>query len=298
MFYRPKQNTKLHNQKEAYVTVLHSSQTYVCGAIALAQSILQTNSTKDLLLLADDSISKTSIRGLKAAGWIIKRIKRIKSPNAPKGAYNEWNYSKLRIWQLTDYDKVIFIDSDLILLKNMDIFFLYPQLSAAWNDKHLFNSGVMLIEPSKCTFETLMNKISSTKSYNGGDQGFLNEVFTWWHRLNSSVNHLKVVMDSKANRKHEMPDNVHAMHYLGLKPWMCYKDYDCNWDLLDHQRFASDSVHKKWWQVYEAMPKKLKPFCGLTKKMDERLRRNRSRAKNESFVDGHWKIKVRDSRRQ
>jgi hypothetical protein len=53
----------IHVLKLANVTVLHSSEAYVCGAIALAQSILRTkknnilqynkNYTRDLILLAD-----------------------------------------------------------------------------------------------------------------------------------------------------------------------------------------------------------------------------------------------------
>jgi alpha-N-acetylglucosamine transferase len=39
------------------------------------------------------------------------------------------------------YDKIIFLDSDLLVLKNIDHFFWYPQLSAAPNDFTLFNSG-------------------------------------------------------------------------------------------------------------------------------------------------------------
>ncbi|XP_071701049.1 putative UDP-glucuronate:xylan alpha-glucuronosyltransferase 4 [Rutidosis leptorrhynchoides] len=287
--------SNIYKPREAYVTVLHSSETYVCGAIALAQSILQTNSTKDLILLVDDSISPKSIRGLKAAGWKIKRIQRIKSPHAKKGAYNEYNYSKLRIWQLIEYDKVIFIDADLIVLKNLDEFFNYPQLSAVGNDRYLFNSGVILIEPSQCMFNSLMEKIDTLASYNGGDQGFLNEAFTWWHRLHSKVNHLKVFQGTK-NRKRQVPDDLYTIHYLGLKPWTCYKDYDCNWDMLNRRRFASDSAHKKWWSVYETMPSKLRPFCGLTKQMDARIRKWRGIAKNSGLSDDHWKIKVKDKR--
>ncbi|XP_076931815.1 putative UDP-glucuronate:xylan alpha-glucuronosyltransferase 5 [Bidens hawaiensis] len=282
--------------REAYVTVLHSSETYVCGAIALAQSILQTNSTKDLILLADDSISPKSIRGLKAAGWKIKLIERIRSPHAKKNAYNEYNYSKLRIWQLIKYDKVMFIDADLIVLNNLDKFFSYPQLSAAGNDRYMFNSGLVLIEPSQCMFNTLMENIFTFGSYNGGDQGFLNEAFTWWHRFHSTVNHLKVFHDPD-NPTREIPDNLFTVHYLGLKPWVCYKDYDCNWDMLDRRRYASDSAHKQWWKVYEAMPSNLKPFCGLTKKMDARIQNWRGMAKRAGFKDEHWKIKVKDRRR-
>ncbi|XP_041016557.1 putative UDP-glucuronate:xylan alpha-glucuronosyltransferase 5 [Juglans microcarpa x Juglans regia] len=294
-------NSHAYHQREAYVTVLHSSEAYVCGAIALAQSIIQSNSTKDLVLLADNSISSNSIRGLRAAGWKIKRIQRILSPFAKKGSYNEWNYSKLRVWQLTEYDKVIFIDADLLVLQNIDKFFAHPQLSAAPNDKVIFNSGVAVIEPSMCMFKDLLQKRFKLGSYNGGDQGFLNEVFTWWHRLPKKLNHLKVYGGKKAgeeDHQHEMPKDVYAVHYLGLKPWMCYKDYDCNWDMLDHHPFASDSAHRRWWKVYEAMPKSLQPYCGLTAKMDARIRKWRGRAREAGFPDGHWRIMVKDRRRR
>ncbi|KAK9219092.1 hypothetical protein WN943_007731 [Citrus x changshan-huyou] len=258
--------------REAYVTVLHSSEAYVCGAIALAQSIIQKNSTGDLVLLHDKSISGKSLRGLRAAGWKTKWISRIRSPFAKKDSYNEWNYSKLRVWQLIEYDKLIFIDSDLLVLKNIDEFFFYPELSAAGNDKVLFNSGVMVIEPSLCKFEDLMLKSFKASSYNGGDQGFLNEVFTWWHRLPKRINHLKV-FSKQDDKEHQVGDGPYAIHYLGLKPWMCYKDYDCNWDMVSRHIFASDSAHKKWWQVYDAMPKKLQQYCALTKHMDKRIKK-------------------------
>ncbi|XP_022862042.1 putative UDP-glucuronate:xylan alpha-glucuronosyltransferase 4 [Olea europaea var. sylvestris] len=291
------QSHTLPQPREAYVTVLHSSENYVCGAIALAQSIIKTNTTKDLVLLADvDRISQYFLKGLREAGWKIKPIRRIRSSHSKRHAYNEYNYSKLRIWQLKNYDKVMFIDSDFIVLKNIDKFFNYPQLSAVSNDKHIFNSGLMLIEPSICTFKTLMKKRFSVASYNGGDQGFLNEIFPWWHRLPGKLNHLKY-FDDINDQMHEIPDDLYAMHYLGLKPWMCYQDYDCNWDSLEYQIFASDMAHERWWNVYKGMPKKLKQYCSLTSEMAARIQKHRAKAKNANFVDGHWKIKVKDPRR-
>ncbi|KAI3471650.1 hypothetical protein Pfo_028300 [Paulownia fortunei] len=254
-------NHPLPQPREAYVTVLHTSEDYVCGAIVLAQSIIQSNSTKDLILLADDNISAESIEGLQAAGWKTKRIKRIRSPFSRKSAYNEWNYSKLRIWQLKQYDKLIFIDADLIVNRNLDKFFLYPQLTAAGNyEKHLFNSGLMLVEPSQCTFNTLMKKMLVVESYNGGDQGFLNEMFAWWHRLPAQLNYLKVFVD-RNDHLHWINKDVYAVHYTGLKPWKCFKERDCNWDVLEFHRYASNSAHRMWWRVYRTMPKKLRPYC-------------------------------------
>lgn len=241
-------------------------------------------------------MSPKSIDGLRSAGWKIKRIQRIRSPQSKKGSYNEYNYSKLRIWQLAEYDKVMFIDSDLIVTRNMDNLFIYPQVSAVENYKHVFNSGMMLVEPSKCTFKTLMKKRLVVESYNGGDQGFLNEVFPWWHRLPTKMNELKF-FDSVRDYEHKIPEDVYAVHYLGLKPWMCYKDYDCNWDKPGYQQFASDSANERWWHVYDAMPEKLRQFCSLTPEMDARIHKYRHIAKNASFPDKHWKIEIRDPRR-
>lgn len=199
------------------------------------------------------------------------------------------------------YDKIIFLDSDLLVLKNLDGFFAYPQLSAAPNDFTLFNSGVMVIEPSQCMFEELMRKSLKVKPYNGGDQGLINEVFTWWHRLPTKVNFLKSFQEREGNNSYEegiVPvEELYAMHYSGLKPWMCYRDYDCNWDMRVLHVFASDLAHRMWWEVYDGMPNELKGYCGLTKKMDERIMKRRERARNASLPDGHWKIEVRDPRR-
>ncbi|KAG5244852.1 UDP-glucuronate:xylan alpha-glucuronosyltransferase [Salix suchowensis] len=278
-------DNELYPQRVAYVTVLHSSEAYVCGAIALAQSIIQSNSTSDLVLLHDSKLTPRSVNGLRDAGWKTKKIQPIRSPFARKDSYNEWNYSKLRLWQLTDYDKLIFIDADLILLKNMDIFFAYPQLSASPNDK-----------PSKCLFEDMMAKSKKLRSYNGGDQGFLNEVFTWWHRLPVTLNYLKIFNNGEENPDHQMKNGTYTIHFLGLKPWACYKDYDCNWDMEDRNKFASDSAHERWWKVYDTMPKKLQEFCGLTKHMDARIKKWRGIAQKANLSNGHWKISAKDPR--
>lgn len=277
----------------------------MCGAIVLGQSLVQSHTGKDLILLADKSITQKSREALKLAGWKIKQIERIRSTNAEDKAYNEYNYSKLRIWELTEYDKLMFLDSDLLVLKDLDEYFFYPQLTAVGNCRHLFNSGVLVLEPSKCMFDHLMEKTNTVVSYNGGDQGFLNEVFNWWHRIPRKVNFLKDFYNVSAHdavgkngEQHVYPENTRALHYLGVKPWKCYRDYDCNWDIKSYQRFASDSAHRRWWEVYDAMPQKLKPFCGLTEEMEQILQQNRGIARIGNFSDGHWKIKVKDPRRK
>ncbi|KAG6402487.1 hypothetical protein SASPL_134682 [Salvia splendens] len=292
------------HKREAYATVLHSSESYVCGAITLAQTLIQTRTRRDLILLLDTSISEPSRVALRRAGWQLRSIKRIRNPRMKKKSYNEYNYSKFRLWQLTDYDKVIFIDADIIVLRNINFLFHLPQMSAVGNNDHIFNSGIMVIEPSNCTFRMMMRRRNDINSYNGGDQGFLNEVFVWWHRLPSCINFFKIFppnSSGKARVKNRLfgldPPELYSIHYFGLKPWMCYRDYDCNWDVADQRLYASDDAHRRWWKVHDAMPLDLQRLCGLSGRRKSELEWNRKVAGELGFEDQHWKINVTDPRK-
>nr|KYP38815.1 Glycogenin-2 [Cajanus cajan] len=229
--------------REAYATILHSAHVYVCGAIAAAQSIRMSGSTRDLVILVDETISSYHRSGLEAAGWKVRTIQRIRNPKAEKDAYNEWNYSKFRLWQLTDYDKIIFIDADLLILRNIDFLFGMPEITATGNNATLFNSGVMV---------TMLF---------GAD-----------------------------------PPILYVLHYLGVKPWLCFRDYDCNWNADIFHEFASDVAHAKWWKVHDAMPELLQQFCLLKSKQKAQLEWDRRQAEIANYTDGHWRIKVKDRR--
>ncbi|GMH23231.1 hypothetical protein Nepgr_025074 [Nepenthes gracilis] len=291
-------------KREAYATVLHSSESYVCGAIALAQTLIQTGTKRDLILLLDKSISGSKREALIAAGWKIRVIKRIRNPRAERNSYNEYNYSKFRLWQLTNYDKIIFIDADIIVLRNIDLLFHFSQMSATGNDGSIFNSGIMVIEPSNCTFRSFMERRREIVSYNGGDQGFLNEVFVWWHRLPRRVNFLKNFWSNSSlerSLKNQLfgsdPPKLYSIHYLGLKPWLCYRDYDCNWDIPEQHVYASDVAHERWWKVHDSMDKSLQKFCELTPQRKDELKQERQNARKLRLNGGHWRINITDPRR-
>jgi hypothetical protein len=45
-----------NEKKQAYVSMVHTDASYVCGAIVLARSIRLSGSTRDLVMLVDKSI--------------------------------------------------------------------------------------------------------------------------------------------------------------------------------------------------------------------------------------------------
>ncbi|XAR67700.1 Glucuronosyltransferase [Bertholletia excelsa] len=303
--FKPKENGHFGNERrEAYATILHSAEVYVCGAIVAAQSIRMAGSKRDLVILVDETISGYHRSGLEAAGWKVREIQRIRNPKAEKGTYNEWNYSKFQLWQLTDYDKIIFIDADMLVLRNIDFLFSMPEISATGNDATLFNSGVMVVEPSNCTYGLLMDHVDEIESYNGGDQGYLNEIFTWWHRIPRHMNFLKHFWDMEDDKEREIktalfaaePPVLYVVHYLGQKPWLCFRDYDCNWNVEILREFASDVAHGRWWRVHDAMSELLQHFCLLRTTQKAQLQWDRLQAEKANYSDGHWQIKIRDSR--
>ncbi|GER43613.1 plant glycogenin-like starch initiation protein [Striga asiatica] len=243
-------------QREAYATILHSASLYVCGAIVAARSIRSSGSTRDLVILVDNSITPTQRSALSSAGWLVRTIARIRNPHAEPDSYNEWNYSKFRLWQLTDYHKIIFIDSDLLILRNIDFLFRLPEISATGNDGPLFNSGVMHLW--------------------AGDDGPARE--------------------RKARLLGADPPELYVVHYLGNKPWACFRDYDCNWNVGIMREFASDEAHERWWRVHDEMEEGLREHCLLGTKQKAQLMWERREAEKGNYSDGHWRVPIKDPR--
>nr|GEW94241.1 UDP-glucuronate:xylan alpha-glucuronosyltransferase 2 isoform X1 [Tanacetum cinerariifolium] len=186
-----------------------------------------------------------------------------------------------------------------------DLIFSFPQMSAVGNDNSIFNSGIMVIEPSNCTFMHFMQQTNEIVSYNGGDQGFLNEIFVYWRRLPRRINFLKNFWSNTTveySMKNQLfgadPPKLYAIHYLGFKPWVCYRDYDCNWDIGDQRVYASDVAHRTWWKLHDTINGSLKSHCNLTKQRRIELKWDRMQAKKIGFSDEHWRINVTDPRRR
>ncbi|GJP53525.1 hypothetical protein CLOM_g12683 [Closterium sp. NIES-68] len=315
--------------------MLHSKDDYLCGAIVLAHSLRATglalppalftsapagNDSREagggaqrfeaeLVALVSAEVGAESRKGLQAAGWRIVEIERIRNVWAEKRSFKEWNYSKLRLWQLTEYARVVYVDSDIVALRPLTHLFLYSELSAVLSIESRFNSGFMVVEPALCTFHFFMAHIRTIVSSNGGDQNFVNNVFTWWHRLPDSSNFLKLIMTPQGHpgRDREVaaqtalfsadPPQLHAIHYVGRKPWYCFRDFDCNCVLPYMQKFVNDAAHKRWWQVHDAMDERLKPWCRLSEEQKKGLWDAMDKRRQEGADPEMWNFTVTDPRK-
>jgi alpha-N-acetylglucosamine transferase len=90
-------------------------------------------------------------------------------------SWNAVGYTKLNLWNLTQYDKIVYINADAIAVRNVDELFDRPgvPLSAAPDvfPPDRFNAGVLVVTPDAAVFKFLMARRDTLPSYDGGDTG-------------------------------------------------------------------------------------------------------------------------------
>ena len=230
--------------KNAYVTLV-TNHDYADAAIALVRSLVLTGTEADIVVMHTGAVEPADLEPLTALGARCVEAQLLDtSPefnarhqrdrlhaNAPftkgnKPAFHTPldNFAKLRLWELEEYDNVVFIDADALVVRNIDRLFAYPEFSAAPNvyegltDFHRLNSGVFTAKPSKATFAEMMERLDRPDAFwRRTDQTFLQEFFPNWHGLPVFDNMLQYVWFNLP----ELWDwkSVHVVHYQYEKPW-------------------------------------------------------------------------------
>lgn len=165
----------------AFVTLLYGED-FVLGVRVLGQSIRDTKTSSDLVLIVTGKISASSLKSLQSDGWRIRQVSEIANPaKGPQtsGFPAKFSsvYTKLSIFNLVEYKKIVYLDADTIMTRNSDALFNCPGFCATLRHSERLNSGVMVVTPSSDRYEDMMLKINLLPSYTGGDQGFLNAYF-------------------------------------------------------------------------------------------------------------------------
>lgn len=162
--------------KEAYVTLLYGDE-FVLGVRVLGKSIRDTGSKKDMVVLVSDGVSDYAKTLLEADGWIVEMISLLQNPNRVRPTRFWGVYTKLKIFNMTNYEKVVYLDADTIVIKNIEDLFKCGKFCANLKHSERLNSGVLVVEPSKMLFNDMLKKVGTLPSYTGGDQGFLNSYY-------------------------------------------------------------------------------------------------------------------------
>ncbi|MCJ1478682.1 hypothetical protein MMC13_007363 [Lambiella insularis] len=124
----------------AWATLLTRSS-YLPGVLTLAYTLLKHNTSYPIVVLVTPSLPASSLRALEleSAHNPLIRVHPI-SPLLPPSHHKttliaarfEDTWTKLRVFELTSYDAVIFLDADIAIFRNMDAAFDTPLPSPSW----------------------------------------------------------------------------------------------------------------------------------------------------------------------
>jgi hypothetical protein len=114
--------------KFAYVTLVMLGDTYISGAITVAYSARKCGSVADLVVLITPDVSENGKDVLRKFFTHVIEVDYITVPNwrtksQPHRRYLELVFTKFHLFNLTQYEKVLLIDADAIVLKHPDHLF-------------------------------------------------------------------------------------------------------------------------------------------------------------------------------
>lgn len=234
----------------AYITLL-SNDAYLPGVQVLYRSLKAVGTKYPLYCVLSVSVNQNTEQVLEKEGISCIRLFRsvVEQEVNPQGkGFSHWNYTfdKLLVWGLTQFAKVVFLDSDMLIVRNIDHLFERDAFSAVAAD-HSFpgnelwtgglNSGLMVIKPDRKIENGLLAMIKPTVDEarrDGrlvGDQDVVKFFLNDWNKqlslhldegYNVFADHLTYYIHQLGYSLKGMKGKpIYVVHFIGkTKPWM------------------------------------------------------------------------------
>ena len=155
-------------------TTLVSSQEYLIAALILNESIKRAGSLYPFLIcLTADLATEDNINILKKENINVKIIPVLKYSFPSNGTVDN-TASKINVFNLKEYDKILYIDADSLILKNID--HLFEKLDGSilhYPSEARGMSGMFLINPKNHNYNIYKFLIENYNMYDGGIIGHL-----------------------------------------------------------------------------------------------------------------------------
>lgn len=264
----------------AYVTVL-STDNYLPGVLALDESLRLCKSAYPLYVLVGSGVSDTVRNTLAKAGMPTIRLppldipEEIRRVNLTSDYHKHWAgvFEKLFVFSLSGFQKVVLLDCDMIVIKNIDELFGKPHMSAVTADvgpgraSPYLNAGLIVIEPAADLTDRLVailpevfevEKRWRRAAGRPPSMGVQSVINTFWHdwtarpelHLDRKYNVIAPNLDylvTSLGYRWRGSDGIHVLHFIGeVKPWMRTGMAFLRWA-------AGRLVHGRIWELAAAV---------------------------------------------
>lgn len=226
---RPAKRMRFVEGPFAYVVAIWGSKpSYVLSAMVLGHSLRRTGTKHDLICLHTKDVPSAALEFLRQAGWQPRQVEYVP---ACESLYQETClktrfadvFTKLRVFSLTEYSKVVMMDADMLVQDNIDDLFDLPAPAAmtrgpssgyshgdriqgqyffggsrpghwSWGQSSGINAGVMVLEPSEETSQQCLAEVADSSHPehvrgNGPEQDYLSRFFaSEWSQVDVAYN--------------------------------------------------------------------------------------------------------------
>lgn len=239
---------------KVFISIL-TTDDYLPGLLVLHYSLKHVRSKYPLHVLLTPNISKKTVDILSKNSIIFSTLSQKIDNPTNVDVHHRWfpTYSKLTIFDQTQYEKIVYLDADMLVLRNIDELFECAHMSATnagsmlprkKDQRHLnLNSGLIVVEPSHLIFNDMMRKVGKIENLESGDgdkpvcgsdQDFINAYFPEWpnqkelhldHKYNIFHYHLDEYNKLFGYTIEDGPKPISIIHYASyLKPWNMKSD--------------------------------------------------------------------------
>lgn len=247
---------------QAWVTLL-TDPGYLPGVRVLQRSLAAVGSTRDLVVMVTGGVDAATRRVLEDDGCLLRDVE-TSGPAASLGrAYADPRFAevwtKLAVWRLTDLERAVFLDADMLVVRSMDDLFevdlphgwiaaghacrcnpggvaTYPAGWAPQNCSYTrgagrgerpaaaddyFNAGLLVLRPDEAVFDALMAEVAALEDLS-------RHPFAEQDLLNEHFHGRWQPLSYVYNAPRSLPfqhpavwdaSQVRNIHYIGAKPW-------------------------------------------------------------------------------
>lgn len=213
-------NLLIRNQTDRFAFATLVTPAFAMGAVVLGYQLQKFHGDKyDRICIISEDVN-TTWRKILSQWWDLVPVKEYR----PMTHFRR-SWMKLYVFDMDQYKKIVYLDTDIFVVKPLDALFNYPQLSCVpdVNPPQICNTGVLVIEPKKGTFDAIDDLARVKLVRMGiGDQSSINAFFSKFTPLPPEYN---------TPRTHESGlgyllnlNKSRLIHFVCKKPWKCGRD--------------------------------------------------------------------------
>lgn len=231
-------------------------ENYALGALSIIRTLREDGILDKvpgvrtaILEIMERPIPSAVWRILHAEGWQKKlTVSRIQPRNSGKEAYARFKdqFSKLHLWNYSEYSWIFHMDSDIFILRSMRPLLNLVLAPAAEHHNFYavedlpfypgaFIMGLFALKPNRTEFQRFLHILHHTQTpfaEEWMEQGFLNMLYEgqWGKLPNTFATHLGLWQHPSSNKTAQAWDaafarEIQAIHFTMVKPWTWW----CPW---------------------------------------------------------------------